>query len=190
MELSRRDALAALAAAGAAGGAALAVDGDLLDGLADDDVLGEEPDETPSGPLDDATLSVLVAAAEVLYPDAVDGVEAFVTEFAQGRAQDRPDHARGVADAAAYLDEYAAAWFDDEFAALSPADRDAALRRMGADTADPDPEGGDVGRVRYYVVNDLLFALYASPTGGELVGIENPQGYPGGTRSYQRGPER
>jgi hypothetical protein len=42
--------------------------------------------------------------------------------------------------------------------------------------------------VRYYVVNELLLALYASPTGGELVGIENPQGHPGGTASYQQGP--
>jgi hypothetical protein len=63
---------------------------------------------------------------------------------------------------------------------------------MGADTADPDPDpdGTDAGRVRYYVVNELLYALYASPTGGELVGIENPRGYPGGTASYRRGPDR
>jgi len=43
-------------------------------------------------------------------------------------------------------------------------------------------------RVRYYLVNDLLFALYSSPTGGKLVGIENPQGHPGGTGSYQQPP--
>jgi hypothetical protein len=59
---------------------------------------------------------------------------------------------------------------------------------MGADTVDPDPDGGDVARVRYYVVNELLFALYASPTGAELLGLENPQGHPGGLASYQRGP--
>jgi hypothetical protein len=63
------------------------------------------------------------------------------------------------------------------------------LDEMGVDTADPDPEGPDPARVRFYVVNDLLFALYASPTGGELVGIENPQGHPGGTDSYRRGPQ-
>jgi hypothetical protein len=42
--------------------------------------------------------------------------------------------------------------------------------------------------VRYYVVNELLYALYTSPTGGELVGIENPQGHPGGHESYQHEP--
>ena len=45
-------------------------------------------------------------------------------------------------------------------------------------------------RVRFFVVNELLFALYSSPTGGSLVGIENPVGHPGGTESYQHaGPE-
>jgi hypothetical protein len=182
MELSRRDALAALAATGAVGGAAAAADDGRLDGL-----LGGDASEEPE-PLDAAALSVLVAAAQVLYPDAVDGVEGFVTDFARGRARDRPDHARGVADAATYLDEYAEAWYDEAFAALDPDRRDAALRRMGADTVDPDPDGGDVARVRYYVVNELLFALYASPTGAELLGLENPQGHPGGLASYQRGP--
>jgi hypothetical protein len=60
---------------------------------------------------------------------------------------------------------------------------------MNADTLEPDPRGSDEQRVRYFVVNELLFALYASPTGGELVGIENPQGHPGGIQSYQRGPD-
>ncbi|MFB6281312.1 MAG: gluconate 2-dehydrogenase subunit 3 family protein [Haloferacaceae archaeon] len=174
MRLTRRDALAALAAAGVAGGAALA-SRDGRDGA--------------SGPLADGEVGTLVAAAEVLYPSAVEGVGGFVREFARGRAAERPDHAAGVADAVGYLDEYAGAWRDEAFAALDPAARERVLERMGADAADPDPAGGDAERVRYYVVNELLFALYASPTGGELVGIENPQGHPGGIESYRRGPD-
>jgi len=54
--------------------------------------------------------------------------------------------------------------------------------------ADENPDGTAAERVRFFVVNELLLALYASPTGGELVGIENPQGYAGGAESYQRGP--
>ncbi|MFB6218504.1 MAG: gluconate 2-dehydrogenase subunit 3 family protein [Halobacteriaceae archaeon] len=171
MELTRRDALAALAAAGVAGGAA------VLSG-----------DRGESGPVTDRELATLVAAGETLYPSAVEGVEAFVTRYVRGRARDRPDHAAGMGDAAAYLDEYADAWYETGFAALDPPTRGEALRRMNADTADPDPGGSDVERVRYYVVNELLFALYATPTGGRLVGIENPQGYPGGLGSYRRGP--
>ncbi|MFB6305051.1 MAG: gluconate 2-dehydrogenase subunit 3 family protein [Haloferacaceae archaeon] len=176
MRLTRRDALAALAAAGVAGGGAV--------------LLSERNGGTDAeGPLGDRAVETLVAAAEVLYPSPVEDVAAFVRRYARGRAGDRPDHAAGMAEAAEYLDEYAASWHDDRFAALDAATRDDTLRRMGADAADPDPSGSDVQRVRYYVVDELLFALYASPTGGKLVGLENPRGHPGGIESYQRGPE-
>jgi hypothetical protein len=175
MRLTRRDALAALSAAGVAvgGGAALR--------LREEDGSGR--------PVGDREFGTLVAAAGVLYPSEIEGVEEFVRRYVRGRAEDRPDHARAIADAAGYLDDYAEAWYGSGFAALDPATREAALERMGADAADPDPEGTDVERVRYYVVNELLFALYATPTGGELVGIENPQGHPGGIASYRRGPQ-
>jgi hypothetical protein len=42
--------------------------------------------------------------------------------------------------------------------------------------------------VRHLVVNDLLYALYASPTGARLAGLENPPGHPGGIESYREGP--
>jgi len=182
MELNRRDVIAALGAAGVAvggGGAAL---------LATDGESGGADTEA-DGPITDHQRRTLVAAAETLYPSEVDGVESFVTDYVDGRATSDPEHAAGMADAAAYLDEYADAWYDDEFAALTAAARSEALRQMNADTVDPDPEGGDVARVRYYVVNELHFALYSTPTGSELVGLENPQGHPGGTTSYQRGPQ-
>jgi hypothetical protein len=73
---------------------------------------------------------------------------------------------------------------------LSEEAGDEALREMGVHTAEPDPAGTTAERVRYYLVNEVLYALYASPKGGELVGIENPQGYPGGANSYQQGPGR
>lgn len=179
MELTRRDAIAALGAAGVAVGGGTAAVLSAQDGR----------HRASDHPLDDAGTTTLVAAAEVLYPSEVENVETFVTRYVSGRADDDPAHVRGMADAAAYLDEYAGAWYDDGFAALEPSTRETVLRRMNADTADPDPDGSDVERVRYYVVNELLFALYTTPTGGELVGLENPQGHPGGLASYQRGPQ-
>lgn len=176
MRLTRRDAVAALAAAGVAGtAAALSGDRSEIDGA--------------ERMLTDGEMATLVAAAEVLYPSAVEDVDRFVERYVRGRTADRPDHAAGIADAVGYLDEYARAWHDRAFAALDPETRGETLRRMGADGVDPDPNGEDVERVRYYVVNELLFALYTTPTGGALVGIENPQGHPGGTESYQRGPQ-
>ncbi|QSW99913.1 gluconate 2-dehydrogenase subunit 3 family protein [Haloterrigena alkaliphila] len=170
MELTRRDAVAALGALGVGG---------TLSGCV-----------APPGaePLDvDRIREVLVAAAEVVYPSEVTGTATFVESFLEGRLED-PTHAAGLDEAVADLDEHAAVWFDESFAALSIEDRDRALRGIGAADADENPDGTTAERVRYYVVNDLLLALYASPAGGELVGIENPQGHAGGLDSYQRGP--
>jgi hypothetical protein len=183
MELTRRDALAALAAAGV-GGAAVTVA--VSDG-------NERSEQTPDGaasdgPIGQAELDVLTAAAEVLYPSDVSGVDSFVETFVRGREGASPDHAAGVAEAARHVEEWSESWFDAGYASLTPERREAALERMDVRAADPDPDGSTAERIRYYVVNELLYALYASPTGGELAGIENPQGHPGGTASYQRGP--
>lgn len=174
MELSRRDALAALGAA-VAGGGAVAAAGEVRPPTADDGAVG-----VPIDPL--------VAAAEVLYPSAVEGHRTFVETYVRGRTTDRPAHRRGLAAAVAEVEAAAREWYGDGFAALSPDERDRLLRELGAETAEPDPDGTTAERVRYYVVNDLLYALYTSPTGGRLVGIENPPGHPGGTTSYRRGP--
>jgi hypothetical protein len=172
MELSRRDVVAALGAAGVAAGA-----GALGSGLLDGD------------PVEAHEVATLVAVAEVVYPSAVEGVESFVREYSLARVRDRPGHARGVADAVAALDDRGRDWFDGEFRHLDADARRTLLDQMCVDAADPDPAGDDRERVRYFVVNELLFALYTTPTGGRLAGIENPQGHPGGTDSYRRGPE-
>ena len=179
MRLTRRDALAALAGTGIVGGgtaATLARDGRSEDAL--------------ESVFDESTVTTLVRAAEVLYPSEVDGTEAFVRTYVEGKAAERPAFRSGVAAAATTLESYADVWEDTTFGALDVSGRDDLLHRMGLHTADPDPDGTDPERVRFYVVNELQYALYTSPTGGELVGIENPQGYPGGTESYQQGPGR
>ena len=183
MELTRRDALAALAGGGIVGGsgaAAIGRNGGAGTVTAD-----------PSGPEATAFAAVrdpLVATARVVYPDAVTGIERFVVTYALGRIEKRAAYRRGVERAVADLDERAESWHGGQYATLDADTRDSVLREIGADTAEPDPEGSTAERVRYYVVNELLYALYTSPTGGELVGIENPQGHPGGHESYQHGP--
>lgn len=167
MELSRRDLMAALAAVGVSNTAGC---------FEQPPVLGDHERET------------LVALAEVLYPSEVTGIPEFVEQYSIGRVTDRPEYKRGMADAISTLDDYATDWFKAEFRDLELEDRDALLDQMGVDAADPDGDGSPPERIRFYLVNDLLYALYTTPTGGELVGSENPQGYPGGTTSYQRGP--
>lgn len=175
MELTRRDALAALAAGGVAVGTGAVLEGNPF-------ATGDE--DSPEDRLD-----TLLAAAEVVYPSEVAGVEEFVRTYALGRVEDRENYRDGMVEALSTLDEHARAWHDVDFRDLDAATRESVLDQMGVGAADPDPEGSDRQRVRFFVVNELLYALYTSPTGGELVGIENPQGHPGGTGSYQRGPQ-
>lgn len=183
MNLTRRDAIVALAASGVAVGGGSAIF------LSLEDAPQEATENDAEQIITHDALRTLIAAAKVLYPSEVENIDTFVTRYVSGRATDNPAHANGIMAALEYLNDYTVAWFDEEFAALDRQGRVDALHRMNADTADPDPEGSDVERVRYYIVNELLFALYSTPTGGELLGLENPQGHPGGLDSYQRGPQ-
>jgi hypothetical protein len=178
MRLTRRDALAALAGAGIVGGGATAAL------VRDDAGAGTGTD----GPLAPPVLRRLVHTAEVLYPSAIEGTGPFVRQYVETKASERPGFREGVTDATGTLAEYAETWERTGYTELSVAGRDDLLHRMGVHTADPVADGTAPERVRFHVVNELLYALYSSPTGGELVGIENPQGHPGGTESYRRGP--
>lgn len=173
MRLTRRDAVAALAAIGATGGVALGVDR-----------LGGQRESSSD---DEHVQAVMTAVAAVVYPDEVSGIDEFVDRFLEGRLDDSP-HAAAIRDVIAELDRLARSWQGGPVEELSVEAIDQLLREVGADTADEDPTGTTAERVRYYVVNELLLALYTSPKGGELVGIENPQGHPGGIESYRRGP--
>lgn len=171
-ELDRRDVLKALGAAGlTVGGGAV-----LLEWTADEQ-------------FDDHDRRTLHAVARTVYPSELAGIGPFVDGVVSGRVEADPERAEGITDAVDALDEYTREWEDSQFRDLDAETRDETLRAMGVESADPDPEGTPRERVRYYLVNELLFALYSSPTGGELVGLENPQGHPGGTSSYQRPPE-
>lgn len=191
MRLSRRDALAALAGLSAAGGGVAVGSLTTRDPpVAGDERTGEDGavDDGDREPAADDALSVLVAAAEVLYPSAVEGHRTFVDTYLDGRRRRDPDHYEGVVAAATELDAVARDWHGERFEDLAPETRDTLLRELGVDVADPVPGGNLSDRLRFFVVNDLLYAFYTSPTGGALVGTENPTGYPGGTESYQRGP--
>lgn len=195
MQLSRRDALAALAAGGVAigAGATAVSDGTGDAGSGRDGTTGEggaDASGEPTGALADHERKTLVAVARVVYPSGVTSIETFVETYADGRTSDRPAYVSGVSEAVRRLDALGEEWHGDRFVDLDPGAREQLLREIGVDTAEPAPDGSPAERIRHYLVNELLFALYSSPTGGELVGIENPQGHPGGLASYQRGPSQ
>jgi hypothetical protein len=185
--LSRRDALAALSALGMSATAGCAAraprEGDEGSNGSD---LTHDPEQAV-GP--EEAVESYVAVAKVVYPSEVSGIEEFVRSFVPARL-DREEHGPAMLEAVAELQDAARSWYGGDVVSMSPETREQLLREIGAGTAEEDPHGTDAERVRFYIVNELLLALYSSPTGGELVGIENPQGHPGGTDTYQRGPQR
>jgi hypothetical protein len=181
MELTRRDALAALAATGIAGGAAVY--------LTDDD------DESPasggqSGEDSPGTVETATALAPVVFPSEVDDSQEFVRTYVTGRLENDETYRSGMADAAEALDGHAREEYDAAFRDLSTAQRDELLVSIGVDRVQPDPDGSDLSKIRFYLVNELLYGLFSSPTGGELVGTANPPGHPGGLDTYQGGGQR
>lgn len=173
MELTRRDAIAALAASGiAVGGGA---------------VYASRRERAEDDGVPDVDTESLVALAEVLYPDEVTASADFVETYVLGRIEERPDYYDQLNALLDGLDERGTQWYDGTFADLSVDDRDSLLRELGLETVEPDPVGTESERMRYYLVNELVYALFTSPAGGELVGTENPTGHPGGLDAYQRG---
>ena len=175
MRLTRRDALVALGAgvgAGALRNVSLA--------------RSEGDDSTDGAEIDDAVLESLVATAEVVYPDAVSESEAFVREYIGGLPADSQ---RTIASVTKTLDDHSRRERGRAFASLSEASRDEVLRSLGVDRSGSDADGQVPDRIRYHVVNQVLYGLYTSPKGSRLVGITNPIGHPGGHQSYQRPPE-
>jgi len=164
MTLTRRQAVLALAAAG----------------------LGVEF----ARPADDSesVVAVLQGAGEVVAPPAIDVDEKFVRQSVLGRARVDRKYRRRVSEATAALDTQARREFHRSFTGLDPSERRQVFQSLGVHLSHPDPDGTLSQRIRYYVVNDLLYTLYTHLRGGEALGVENPPGYPGGTDAYQRGP--
>jgi hypothetical protein len=171
--LSRRDAMAALVAGGiGVGGPALALSERTSEGLD-----GRDP---ATGSLSAGDRSTLVALTELLYPSEVTAGESFVQTYVGNLPEERRAAiSRSIDD----LDDGARRYTGSDFAALSVGERGAVLRRMGVDTANSDPAGTPPQRILYHLVNSLLYALYTSPTGSRVAGIENPLGHPGGYES-------
>lgn len=180
MELTRRDAVAALAATGIAGGAALHLsDNGNQDGSTD---RGDQTSDHAASIVETAT-----ALAPVVFPSEVSEAEEFVRIYVRGRIEDDEAYQTAMAEAVTALDAYATDEYDAPFRDLSVEQGDELLNAIGLDRVQPDPDGQDLSRIRFYLVNELLYGLFSSPTGGELVGTANPPGHPGGLEAYQGG---
>jgi len=161
MELTRRDALTALGAAGITATAGCS----SLGG-------GDDEETTP--------MESLVALGDTVYPSAVEVSEEFVQTYLFGRIYEEDAYQEELVAGTETLDEMAEEEFGSPFASLERADRQGLITDTELRSGDSVPDGSDVERVNYHLIDELLFAFYSSPKGGELVGNTNPRGWPGG----------
>lgn len=151
------------------------------------EALHEGSDRERSVPADHVETMTALAAA--VYPSSVSVDESFIEDRVFGRTEPRPGHMDELHASIETLDEYATARFGDRIPDLSPERRRAVLRSMGVTESHPDRRGTRAERIRFYLLNDLVFALLTSPMSSDLTGIENPPGHPGGREAYRRAPE-
>jgi len=171
MELTRRDAMIALSGIGLSAGV-------LFGGSGNDDRALNKRD-----------IQTLLALATTLYPTSVDVTEDFIEAYVTGQDELDSDHTDGLVSSLQTVRRESLRQTGRSIRELSPSQRSAVLRATGADRAYPDPNGTDDQQIRYYIINNLLYALYTTPKGGDLIGNPNPPGHPGGTEAYQEVPE-
>ena len=163
MKLTRRDALIATATAGALGMAGVGASN--LDGRSSG---------RSTLTIDD--VETMEAVAEIVYPSEIETSVEFVEEYT---AELHVSRRRGITAAIDDLDRATRRNHGSRFAAFDHDQRTALFRDLGVHRVQPNSTGTVPERIRSYLVNGLLFALFTTPTGGALVSIENPLGYPG-----------
>ena len=166
MKITRRQALLGLAGASSVGGLGAH---ELLDWTATD------------GPLSDAGMNGLLTVADIVHPAAPEDAERTISAYV-GRLNDR--RVRGLVTTLSELDSRSRRHYGASFGALSRAQGERLLARIGANRVQSRPEGTLAERVRYHLVNSVLYALLTRPAGTEPLGIGNPVGFPGGFASY------
>ncbi|WP_144921693.1 hypothetical protein [Halorubrum salsamenti] len=166
MRLTRRQALLGLVGASSVGGLGVY---ELLDRTATDATIS------------DAGMNGLLTVADIVHPAAPEDVEPVISAYVGRLSHDR---IRGVVRALSELDSRSRRHFGASFGALSRAQGERLLTTLGVNRVQSRPEGTLAERVRYHLVNAVLYALLTRPAGTELFGIGNPVGFPGGFGSH------
>ncbi|MXR20227.1 gluconate 2-dehydrogenase subunit 3 family protein [Halobacterium bonnevillei] len=173
MRLTRRDALEALAAGTVAG----------LGSVTVSELATRLDDQEAEQQLNRIDIETAEAVADVVYPSEVTVSPEFIeTYYSSMPAELRAEAVRAIRD----LNTASKRQFSTAFANVeSRKTRDDMLRALGVNRAQSNPDGTIPERVRYFLVNGLLYALFTTPKGAELFGIDNPKGYAGGFATFQ-----
>lgn len=173
MKLTRRDALKALVVGGGAAGGSLVAS----------EAFSSTRGSTDEGTFDDSDLETLYRVAEVIYPSEVEVTTDFIEGYVRRLSEQRQ---AAISSTVSQLNSLTQSRYGRSFTDDSSIDRrESMLTSLGVHRVESTPDGTVPERIRYHLVNTLLYALFTSPTGSALVGIESPMGHGGGFGVYQ-----
>lgn len=173
MELTRRDALRAMVVGGGAAGVSLFVSETVMD----DQTTTDETEYT------DDDIETLYNVAEIVYPSKVEVTTEFIETYIRRLG---PERQAALSRTITQLHSVTEARYGRSFGqSSSVSHRESMLKSLGVHRVESTPNGTVPERVRYHVVNTLLYALFTNPKGSRLVGIESPIGHPGGFALYR-----
>lgn len=125
----------------------------------------------------------LLTVADVVHPAEPEGFEPVLARYVARL----PDHRRrALLGTLSELDAVSRRQFGTGFGSLSAPEARLLLEELGVDRVRSSPRGTLVERIRFHLVNSVLYALLTDPAGTAVLGIDNPVGHPGGFSSYTR----
>lgn len=119
----------------------------------------------------------LLAVADVVHPSDPQQFESLIAGYVDRLSDDRK---RLLRRTLSDLDRASYRQSGVPFRSLSPAERRRLFAALGVARVQSRPRGTVPERVRYHLVNSIVFVLVTNPKGTGLFGIRNPVGHPGG----------
>lgn len=137
--------------------------------------------QSGDGSVSNGIVDGLLTAADVVFPVETRSKRSSISNYVDGLNDDRT---RALLGTLSGLDRAASRRFGSPFRSLSRGEAKRLFAVLGVDRVQSRPEGTLPERVRFHVVNSVLYALLTHPTGTESFDVGNPVGYPGGIPTH------
>ncbi len=140
---------------------------------------------TGSGSLSERQVQKLLTIVDVVYPSSDPRqFEPTVRNYVDSLPEERRQILLGTL---AELDRITADALGQPLGAASTPGVIMVMKRIGVDRVQSKPRGMLAERIRFHLVNSIMYALLTEPRVTRSFGIDNPVGYPGGFSSYISG---
>lgn len=125
----------------------------------------------------------LLTIADIVHPANPGGFEPVIARYVRRLPASRE---RALLGTLSELDGVSRRQLGAGFGSLSTPEARLLLEGLGVDGVQSNRQGTLAERIRFHLINSVMYALLTDPSGTAVLGIDNPVGYPGGFSSYTR----